>query len=48
MSGTFVPTFTTGVIEPQQLGMVWNPLLKADPEGPALIFYAAVRHVIRS
>src|SRR5262245_11903893 len=25
--------------------MVWDPLLKADPEGPTLIFHAAVRHV---
>ena len=29
---------------PQPLGMVWDPLLKADPEGPTLIFHAAVRH----
>lgn len=25
--------------------MVWDPLLKADPEGPTLIFHVAVRHV---
>ena len=28
--------------------MVWDPLLKADPEGPTLIFHAAVRHVFIS
>src|ERR1700687_1722565 len=26
---------------PQQLGGVWDLLLKTDPEGPALIFHAA-------
>src|SRR5437899_919384 len=29
---------------PQQLGMVWDLLLKADPEGPSPIFHAALRH----
>src|SRR5256886_11852747 len=29
---------------PQQLGMVWDLLLKADPEGPSPIFRAALRH----
>src|SRR6266852_4023460 len=29
---------------PQQLGVVWDLLLKADPEGPSLISHAAVRH----
>jgi hypothetical protein len=29
---------------PQQLRVVWDPLLKADPEGPALIFRTALRH----
>ena len=29
---------------PQQLGLVLDPLLKADPEGPSLIFHAALRH----
>jgi hypothetical protein len=28
--------------------MVWDPPLKADPEGPTLIFHAAVRHVFIS
>jgi hypothetical protein len=28
--------------------VVWDPLLKADPEGPSLIFHAAVRHVFSS
>src|SRR5262249_745579 len=28
--------------------MVWDPLLKADPEGPTLIFHTAVRHVFIS
>jgi hypothetical protein len=28
--------------------VVWDLLLKADPEGPALIFHAAVRHVFIS
>jgi hypothetical protein len=28
---------------PQQLGVVWDPLPKADPEGPSLIFHAALR-----
>src|ERR1700730_10096124 len=32
---------------PQQLGLVWNPLLKADPDGPALIFYAALRYGVQ-
>src|SRR6476659_7827283 len=27
---------------PQQLGVVWDLLLKADPEGPTLIFHAAL------
>ena len=30
---------------PQQLGVVWDPLLKADPEGPSPIFHAALRPV---
>src|SRR5215475_2093946 len=30
---------------PQPLGVVWDLLLKADPEGPALISHAAVRHL---
>src|SRR5260221_11507429 len=29
---------------PQQLGVVWDLLLKADPEGPSPIFHAALRH----
>src|ERR1700730_9075602 len=29
---------------PQQLGVVWDLLLKTDPEGPALIFHAAYPH----
>src|SRR6267143_1850810 len=29
---------------PQQLGVVWDLLLKADPEGPILIFHAACPH----
>jgi hypothetical protein len=29
---------------PQQFGLVWDLLLKADPEGPPLIFYAALQH----
>src|SRR2546429_3263574 len=29
---------------PQQLGVVWDLLLKTDPEGPTLIFYAACPH----
>jgi hypothetical protein len=29
---------------PQQLGVVWDLLLKADPERPSLISHAAVRH----
>ena len=33
---------------PQPLGVVWNQLLKAGPEGPTLIFYVAVRHVFLS
>jgi hypothetical protein len=34
---------------PQQLEVVWDLLLKADPEGPALIYHAAFVHtVIRS
>ena len=41
---TFHPTFTTTALLPQQLGLVWDPLLKADPEGPSLIIHAAVRH----
>src|SRR2546421_11818896 len=28
---------------PQQLGVVWDLLLKADPEGPSPIFHAALR-----
>jgi hypothetical protein len=28
--------------------VVWDPLLKADPEGPTLIFHAVVRHVFNS
>ena len=31
----------------QQLGVVRDPLLKADPEGPALIICAALRHDFR-
>jgi hypothetical protein len=33
---------------PQRLGVVWDPSLKTDPEGPTLIFHAAVRHVSNS
>src|ERR1700730_12751077 len=29
---------------PQQLGVVWDLLLKTDPEGPTLIFHAACPH----
>jgi hypothetical protein len=29
---------------PKQLGLVWDLLLKADPDGPAIIFYAALRY----
>jgi len=29
---------------PQQLGSVWDLLLKADPEGPSLIYRAAYSH----
>src|SRR5437899_12183217 len=29
---------------PQQLGVVWDLLLKADPEVPSPIFHAALRH----
>src|SRR5437016_12587591 len=29
---------------PRQLGVVWDLLLKADPEGPSPIFHAALRH----
>src|SRR5277367_6261600 len=29
---------------PQQLGVVWDPLLKTDPEGPTLISHAAYPH----
>src|SRR5260370_16532827 len=29
---------------PQQLGVVWDQLLKTDPEGPTLISHAAYPH----
>jgi len=29
---------------PQQLGVVWDRLLKTDPEGPTLISHAAYPH----
>src|ERR1700750_402855 len=48
MSAAFVPTLTTMALLPQQLGLVWDPLLKADPEGPTLIFHAASQHVVSS
>ena len=28
----------------QQLGLVWDPLLKVDPDGPTIIFHAALMH----
>jgi hypothetical protein len=37
----FIPTLTTTAFLPQQLGSVWDLLLKADPEGPSLIYCAA-------
>ena len=44
------PSFCSNVHDhgfwPLPLGVVWNPLLKADPEGPTLISHAAVRHVV--
>ncbi|KAA5597290.1 hypothetical protein F1193_14225 [Blastochloris sulfoviridis] len=33
---------------PQQLGVVWNPLLEADSEGPAFISYAALTQSVSS
>jgi hypothetical protein len=48
MSGAFDPMLTTAALLLQQLGLVWNLLLKADPEGPALIFHAALQHSLSS
>ena len=44
IAGTFHLTLTTTALLPQQLRLVWDLLLKADPEGPSLIISAAVRH----
>src|SRR6267378_2082865 len=42
-SRTFLTQHHLGGL-PQRLGLVWNLLLKAGPDGPAILFYAALRY----
>jgi hypothetical protein len=44
MPGTFHPTLTTTALYRSSSGWFETCSLKADPEGPSLISYAALQH----